>query len=108
MNLIKKKLYYNNSKSKYIYNLYTYNRILYKYNNIYHNINIYKQKLYKIHIYIQEQNKLYIKEISGILIKKNKIQNLTNLHLFCLKRYNNIYLSFFKEHPNILIKYKNI
>ena len=54
------------------------------------------------------KNKINIKELTGILIKKNKIQNLTNLHLLCLKRYNNIYLSFFKEHPNILIKYKNI
>lgn len=108
MILIKKKLYNNYIHKKYIYILYTYNRIFNKkfyYNN---KINLYKQKLYTICIYSREQNKLYIKEFSGILIKKNKVQNLTNLHLFCLKRYNNIYLSFFKEHPNILIKYKNI
>lgn len=105
MILIKKKILYNKFiKQKYIYSIYTYNRILYKKLNI----NLYKQKLYTIYIYLQDKNKLNIKELSGILIKKNKIQNLTNLHLLCLKRYNNIYLSFFKEHPNILIKYKNI
>lgn len=103
MLLLKKKLYYNLIQQKNIYTLYTYNRRIY---TSYYKINLYKKKLYTIYIISQDQNKFSLKEISGILIKKNKIQNLTNLHLLCLKRYNNIYLSFFKEHPNILIKYK--
>ena len=105
MNLIKKNLYYKYIKHVYIYNIYTYNRIIYK--NLY-NINFYKQNIYNVYIYTYNKNKLNLKELSGILIKKNKVQNLIKLQLICLKRYNNIYLSFFKEHPNILIKYKNI
>lgn len=101
--LLKKDLYNKSIKQKYFYNIFTYNRIIYK--KLY--VNVCKQKLYTIYICLQNKNKLNLKKISGILIKKNKIQNLTNLHLLCLKRYNNIHLSFFKEHPNILIKYDN-
>lgn len=101
--ILKKKLYNTLVKQKNLYAFYTYNRILNKHK---FNINLKKQNLYTIYILSQDQNKPYIKEITGILIKKSKMQNLTNLHLLCLKRYNNIYLSFFKESPNILIKYK--
>lgn len=98
--LKKKKLYTNLIKQKNLYAIYTYNRILNQ-----KKYNLKQGKTYIISIKTQEQNNLYEKEIFGILIKKSKVQNLTNLHLLCLKRYNNIYLSFYKESPNIIIKY---
>lgn len=103
MIFFKKKLYNNLIQQKKLYTLNTYNRTLHTQLD---NINLIKNKLYTIYIFTQEKDKLYIKEVSGILIKKNKMQNLTNIHLLSLKKYNNIYLSFFKETPNILIKYK--
>nr|ANN13281.1 ORF-E [Cyclospora cayetanensis]ANN13483.1 ORF-E [Cyclospora cayetanensis] len=104
MLIFKKKLYNNLFyRSKYNYSLYTYNRNI-SFNKSYYNLK--KQTLCTIYIISQDKNKYFIKELSGILIKKNKMQNLTSLHLLCLKRYNNIYLSFFKEQPNILLKYK--
>lgn len=101
--ILKKKIYNTVVQQKNLYAFSTYNRTL---NEHKFSLNLKKQNLYTIYILSQYKNKPYIKKITGILLKKNKMKNLTNLHLLCLKRYNNIYLSFFKESPNILIKYK--
>ncbi len=101
MFILKKNLYSDLMFQKNFYNLYTYNRII---NIPRFNINLIKHKIYTIYILTQEKNKLYLKKTSGILIKKNKMQNLTNIHLLSLKKYDNISICFFKESPNILIK----
>lgn len=102
--ITKKKLYKNLVQRKILYSLNTYNRSLYNQKNII--LLLEKQKIYTIYIKTRENNTFYIKEISGILLKKSKIKNLTSLHLLSLKKYDNIYLCFIKESPNVLIKYK--
>ncbi len=97
----KKKLYESLIQQKKLYNAYSYNCRLEP-----NKINLKTRKLYTIYIITEEKNKFYLRAVPGILIKKSKMQNLTNLHLLCLKRYNNISISFFKESPNIIIKYK--
>lgn len=92
------------AQGKILYSLNTYNRLECKKQNTV--LLLKKQELYTLYIKIQEKNIMYIKEISGILLKKSKIKNLTGLHLLSLRRYNNIYFSFPKESPNVLIKYK--
>ena len=90
MILIKKKILYNKFiKQKYIYSIYTYNRILYKKLNI----NLYKQKLYTIYIYLQDKNKLNIKHILG-----KAYRGIVN---FCLV-FNDL---FFKNYFNMEIQY---
>lgn len=102
--ITKKKLYKNLVQRKFLYSLNTYNRLVYEEQNTIFLLR--KQGIYTLYIKTQEKNIMYIKEISGILLKKSKMKNLTNLHLLSLKRYNNIYLSFPKESPNVLIKYR--
>lgn len=99
--IIRKRLYSTLLRKKNTHNSSTYNRTF-----IPHQVVLRKQNVYTVYLITQEKNKASMKEITGILIKKSKMQNLTNLHLLSLKKYNNIYLSFFKEAPNIIIKYK--
>jgi len=91
MNL-KKQTYYKLHNLKHINKQNTHNLISYE-----TKVMLREKKIYKI-LYINTN--LHIKEIMGLLLKQTVKNNLTKLHLISLKRYNNIYISLFKESPN--------
>ena len=73
-----------------------------KYNNNYKQLIFLKKKPIYLYQIFKENNIFKFKEISGTLIKHTKKNNLNNIHLIQLKKYNNNYITMYIESPNII------